>query len=76
MVKSGKWKRNQSDDGWMPCCAYCSKVFADAEIGDVKNYPEDGHVSVFFECKDCDEESQFIYTPVKVGKEYYGEIIE
>lgn len=53
----------------MPCCHKCDKPFSDGEIGDVKNYPYDGLVAVFFKCSNCGEESQFIYEPFKEKKE-------
>lgn len=54
---------NEAKDGYMPCCNLCHKPFEDGDIGEVKNYPEDGLVSVFFECKTCKEESSFCYKP-------------
>ncbi|KKR01650.1 MAG: hypothetical protein UT24_C0003G0057 [Candidatus Woesebacteria bacterium GW2011_GWB1_39_12] len=63
------YMRNEAKDGYMPCCSKCHKPFEDAEIGDVKNYPEDGRVSVFFKCNSCrdeggaDLESDFTYKP-------------
>ena len=58
-----KWMKNEDGDGYMPCCKKCGKPFEDAEVGDVKNYPEDGCVAVFFTCEDCKEESDFTYKP-------------
>ncbi len=59
----------------MPCCGYCGQPFPDAEPGDVKNYPEDGIVAVFFECDACSitkedgtvikKESIFYYKPMR-----------
>ena len=59
-----KWKMNEAKDGIMPCCKKCGKAFADGDIGDVKNYPEDGVVAVFFKCESCGEESDFTYVPL------------
>lgn len=61
MVEYGNYKLNQSKDGYMPCCPKCGTEFEDGEIGDVKNYPADGRISVFFTCNECKEESSFIY---------------
>jgi RNase P subunit RPR2 len=58
-----KWMKNQAGDGYMPCCKKCGNPFEDAEVGDVKNYPEDGGIAVFFTCEDCKEESEFTYKP-------------
>jgi len=63
LVKQGTWKRNEANDGWMPCCNKCGKPYPDAHIGDVKNYPEDGAIAVFFTCEECGEESDFTYNP-------------
>lgn len=65
MVKSGTWKLNEIGDGYMPCCYSCGKPYADGDIGDVKNYPDDGAIAVFFICGDCDEESMFVYKPLR-----------
>ena len=50
----------------MPCCHKCGEPFADGDIGDAKNYPDDGVIAVFFTCEDCKEESEFIYVPIVV----------
>ena len=68
MPLDGKWKRNQMGDGDMPCCGKCGKAYGDGEIGDVKNYPDDGLVVVFFTCEHCKEESQFYYIRYKPKK--------
>lgn len=60
--KPGTFIRNESDDGFKPVCA-CGHEFEDGQIGDVKNYPEDGIVAVFFPCPKCKEESSFEYLP-------------
>jgi len=60
------------DDGWMPCCRECGEPYKDGEIGEVKNYPDDGLVTIFFTCENCRVESQFIYQPYK-SEEYMGE---
>ena len=60
-----KWKRNEAKDGWMPCCKKCGEPFPDGMIGDVKNYPDDGVVAVFFSCEHCNEESDFTYRPFR-----------
>lgn len=54
------FKRNQAGDGWMPCCGHCEVTFDDGDIGEVKNYPEDGRVAVFFKCERCGYETEFI----------------
>lgn len=52
-----KMIRNQSDDGWKPTCGECGYEFEDAETdGEIKNYPEDGGVAVFFNCPNCKDE--------------------
>ncbi len=61
----GTFKRNVMKDGYMPCCGKCGKPYPDAEPGDVKNYPDDGAVAVFFTCDVCKEESSFTYKPVR-----------
>ncbi len=71
----GKWKKNEARDGWMPCCGKCGEPFSDAHPGDVKNYPDDGLVAVFFKCDNCTEpdgfggllrlESIFYYKPMR-----------
>ena len=58
----GTFKRNQSDDGFLPVCK-CRHEFEDAAIGEVKNYPDDGEVAVFFPCPKCKEEVSFTYVP-------------
>lgn len=63
MVESGTYQSNEAGDGFMPCCAFCGKPYPDADIGQVKNYPEDGVIAVFFICEGCGEESEFIYAP-------------
>ena len=70
-MNDGSYKRNQSKDGWMPCCSECGQPFGDGDIGDVKNYPDDGLVAVFFKCENCKDdagdslESRFNYQPYK-----------
>jgi len=66
------YQMNESKDGYAPCCKKCHKRFADGDIGDVKNYPADGRVTVFFTCEDCGEESSFTYMPdmTKSAREY------
>lgn len=65
MVKSGSFVLNEMKDGYKPCCAFCGQPYPDGEIGDVKNYPADGLVSVFFTCEKCGKESEFLYEPYK-----------
>ncbi|MDD1469617.1 hypothetical protein MEO43_31285 [Dolichospermum sp. ST_sed5] len=69
MVESGTYKKNQSKDGWMPCCFKCGEPFDDGDIGDAKNYPDDGVIAVFYTCEKCDVESEFIYVPIVVEEE-------
>ena len=46
---------NQAGDGVMPVCPYCDRPYIDAHVGDFKNYPADGLLTVFFICerRDC-----------------------
>jgi hypothetical protein len=53
---SAKMVRNGSDDGWLPVCPYCDRPFGDGQIGEVKNYPDDGGAVVFFVCERCAKE--------------------
>ena len=53
----------------MPCCAFCGLPYPDAHIGEVKNYPDDGVILVFFTCETCNKESEFIYIPDIKGEE-------
>jgi hypothetical protein len=64
----GKYIKNQAADGWKPVCGKCKKAFPDAEIGDTKNYPEDGLLAVFYTCESCHEESDFVYQPYEPEK--------
>jgi hypothetical protein len=71
MMPQGIYKRNEAKDGWMPCCSKCGEPYPDAEPADVKNYPDDGLVAVFFKCENCKDEngepleSMFYYKPYK-----------
>jgi len=49
--RSGKYKTNSAKDGIMPVCPYCEKPYTDGHVGDFKNYPADGLITVFFECE-------------------------
>ena len=62
---------NEAGDGYMPVCPKCHTPFEDSEIGDVKNYPEDGVVAVFFKCKKCGTETDFIYVPLMKNPDSY-----
>lgn len=66
-----EWMRNEAGDGYMPVCPKCHTPYEDSEIGDVKNYPEDGLVSVFFTCKKCGEETSFTYRPYMKNPDDY-----
>jgi hypothetical protein len=69
LVKSGTYQKNESGDGFVPCCYNCGKPFADGDIGDAKNYPDDGVVAVFYTCEKCDVESEFVYVPDLKGEQ-------
>ena len=60
----GTYRTNQAGDGHEPCCGKCGEPYGDGDIGEVKNYPDDGEIAVFFTCEACHEESQFSYRPV------------
>ena len=64
-MTDGKYVKNMADDGWLPICGKCGKPYPDSHIGDVKNYPEDGVIAVFFTCEVCGEESDFTYIPYR-----------
>lgn len=70
MKRIEKYVKNQSKDGVLPVCPYCDTPYPDACYGEVKNYPEDGMVSVFMRCEggSCNEESQAIFSWKKVEK--------
>lgn len=70
MVEHGEYKQNAAGDGEMPCCAKCQEPYGDGDIGDAKNYPEDGVIAVFFTCEKCKEESQFTYVPWRDAASY------
>lgn len=57
-----KWVRNRLNDGDMPACPYCGKVYDDGAYFDMKNYPEDGGAAIFLECKACHEEAELIFS--------------
>ena len=59
----GRYVRNEAKDGWSPACSKCGHVFEDAEVGEVKNYPEDGLIAVWFNCPNDKEEVSFNYVP-------------
>jgi len=65
MMTTGKYVKNEAGDGWKPVCGKCSLEFEDGEIGNTKNYSEDGIMAVFFTCPECKEESEFYYQPFK-----------
>ena len=52
--KEPTWLRNDADDGDKPVCPYCNKPYPDAAVFDIKNYPEDGTLALFFPCERCD----------------------
>lgn len=64
-MTKGKYVRNQADDGWLPICGNCDAPYPDSHIGDVKNYPDDGLIAVFFTCEKCGVESSFEYIPYR-----------
>ena len=75
----GKWMKNQANDGWMIVCPECNEPIPDGEIGDAKNYPEDGDIAVFFKCPNCGaEDIEGIYQPIvkRDNQESYGVIVK
>lgn len=58
MPRHGTYRKNDAGDGYLPVCK-CGQPYGDAHIGEVKNYPDDGVVAVFFTCETCKEECQF-----------------
>lgn len=46
----------------VPACPYCKEVYQDSAIFDVKNYPADGNAIMFFECEECNEEAEFVFS--------------
>ena len=60
----GKYLKNSSLNGGMPMCGECKVPYSDGHVGEVKNYPDDGIVAVFFTCEECGKESTFYYTPL------------
>lgn len=71
-----EYMANESKDGYMPVCPTCHKPYGDAEIGDVKNYPADGVIAVFFTCDICKEEASFTYIPQMKNPDYYKIILK
>jgi hypothetical protein len=67
-----KWKKNQAGDGYMPVCPNCKEVFGDADIFDVKNYPEDGGALLFLECEKCEYEAQLNFNWDQFVPEIFG----
>lgn len=75
--RSGKYMTNQHGDGVKPICPYCNKPYIDGDVGDFKNYPADGLLTIFFECerRECPsndpkseyyrEDAIFYYIPYK-----------
>ena len=39
----------------------CGTVYEDADVGDVKNYPDDGGFAIFMTCESCGDESEAIF---------------
>ena len=72
-MANGRYMLNEAGDGYKPCCAKCGKPFPDAEVGDVKNYPDDGLIMAFFTCEQCGEESKFTYEPYQPENELMAE---
>jgi hypothetical protein len=65
----------------MIVCPLCLEPIQDGEIGEVKNYPEDGRIAVFFDCPNPNcpgEDIEGIYQPVvkRDNQESYGEIVK
>jgi hypothetical protein len=61
-MKKPKWVRNRMNDGDMPACPYCGKIYEDGAIFNIKNYPDDGGATIFLKCVSCHEEAELIFS--------------
>ena len=67
-MKIIKYIQNEAKDGVMPVCPSCGETYPDACYGEVKNYPDDGGLTVFMKCENCDEEAEAFFDWKKVNK--------
>lgn len=56
------WVRNRMNDGDMPACPYCGKIYNDGAYFDIKNYPDDSGATIFLKCESCHEEAELIFS--------------
>ena len=61
MEKITKYIKNESKDGLLPMCPYCGVEYSDTCYGEVKNYPDDGVLAVFMQCKNCDKTARVLF---------------